>query len=60
MIKSSFTPPMIDQATVDHYVAKGRRERSHAIAEFFRSLFAAKPEQKAPVQRKVSTRFNAA
>ena len=60
MIKSSFTPPVIDQATVDHYVAKGRRERSQAIAEFFSALFATKPVQKAPVQRKATTRLNAA
>lgn len=33
------TPPAIDQATIDHYVAKGSRERSLAIRALFRSLF---------------------
>jgi hypothetical protein len=41
MIKSSLTPPTVDQATVDHYVAKGRRERSRAFAAMIRSLFTA-------------------
>lgn len=41
MIKSTLTPPTIDQATIDHYVAKGQRERSRAFINFFRSLFAA-------------------
>lgn len=44
MIKSSLTPPSVDQATIDHYVAKGRRERSHAFLSMLRSLFTA-PEK---------------
>ena len=36
----------IDQATIDHYVAKGSRERSRAFANMVRSLFS-KPEPKA-------------
>lgn len=38
MIKSSLTPPKVDQATIDHYVAKGRRERSLAFWAAIRSL----------------------
>ena len=40
MIKSQLTPPTVDQATVDHYVARGRRLRSHAFGEAFAALFA--------------------
>lgn len=32
-------PPMIDQATIDHYVAKGSRERSLAVRAMLRGLF---------------------
>lgn len=60
MIKSSLTPPTVDQATVDHYVAKGRRERSRAVAEFFQALFSAKNEQKVPARRKAATRLTTA
>lgn len=41
MFDTSTHEYVVDQATIDHYVAKGRRERSRAIAEFFRSLFTA-------------------
>ena len=43
----STKPQTIDQATIDFYVAKGRRERSRAFAEMIRGLFSApasKPE----------------
>ena len=39
MFRTAITPPTFDQATVDFYVAKGRRERSNAIREMVRSLF---------------------
>ena len=39
MIKSPLTPPTLDQATIDFYVAKGRRERSRAITGMIRALF---------------------
>lgn len=39
MFNTILTPPTVDQATVDHYVAKGRRLRANAWAEFFRALF---------------------
>ena len=32
-------PPIIDQATIDHYVAKGSRERSLAVRAMLRGLF---------------------
>lgn len=41
MIKTSLTPPTIDQATIDHYVAKGRREHALAFWAMLRSLFRA-------------------
>ena len=41
MIKSPLTPPTLDQATIDFYVAKGRRERSRAFAAMIRSIFSA-------------------
>ena len=40
MYNTSLTPPAIDQATIDHYVAKARRERSRAFVGTLRSLFA--------------------
>lgn len=46
MFKTPLTPPTVDQATIDHYVAKGRRERSRAITEMVRSLFSAPAVQK--------------
>ncbi len=39
MIQTSLTPPAIDQATIDHYVAKGRRERSLAFWSIIGALF---------------------
>ena len=41
MIKSSMTPPTVDQATIDHFVAKGRRERSRAFTAMIKALFSA-------------------
>ena len=49
MLDTKFTPPTVDQATVDHYVAKGRRIRSRAFVEMIRDLFS-QPEQR-PVVR---------
>lgn len=40
MMHTVLTPPSFDQATIDHYVAKGRRARSRAIAEMVKGLFA--------------------
>ena len=45
MLKSSFTSEPIDQATVDYYVAKGRRERSKAWTTMFKSLFSSADAQ---------------
>ena len=39
MPKTNLTPPTVDQATIDHYIAKGQRERSRAFTDFFRGLF---------------------
>lgn len=41
---------IIDQATIDHYVAKGRRERSQAAVAFIKSLFTKSEPAKAPVK----------
>ena len=45
MIKSAFSPPDIDQATIDFYVAKARRERSLFLTDLVKTLFTA-PERK--------------
>ncbi len=45
MFDTPLSPPTIDPATIEHYVAKGRRERSQAFAAMIRSLFRA-PEPK--------------
>ena len=41
MFDTSLTPPSVDQATVDHYVAKGRRLRSRAFVDLYRAIFTA-------------------
>ena len=42
-------PPMIDQATIDHYVAKGSRERSLAVRAMLRGLFGASQSSATPI-----------
>jgi hypothetical protein len=32
-------PPQIDSATIDFYLARGRRERARALAAMLRSIF---------------------
>lgn len=49
MFHTALTPPTVDQATVDFYVAKGKRARSRAIAEMVKALFTA-PETR-PVRQ---------
>ena len=41
MFDTALTPPSVDQATVDHYVAKGRRLRARAFADLVRAIFTA-------------------
>lgn len=41
MPRTPLAPPTVDQATIDYYVAKGRRERSRAVAEMVRAIFSA-------------------
>ena len=53
---STLTPPTIDQATIDHYVAKGSRERAQAFRSMFSGLF----RIKAPEVAIQSTRGHAA
>lgn len=38
----------IDYAVIDHYVAKGRRERSRAFVTLFKALFSASATPKTP------------
>ena len=40
----------IDQATIDHYIAKGRRERSQAAVALIKGLFT--KSEAAPVKAK--------
>ena len=54
MLKSTLTPPTFDQATIDHYVAKGRRERSRAFAAMIRSIFSAPEAVSATVAPKLN------
>ena len=55
MFDTSLTPPTIDQATIDHYVARGSRLRSRAFLDLFRAIF------KAPdAAMTVSTKANCA
>ncbi len=59
MLKTVLTPPTVDQAAIDHYGAKGRRERSRAFTAMIKALFSA-PESmetkvKAALGRKGAT-----
>lgn len=49
MFHTALTPPSFDQATVDHYVAKGKAARSRAIVEMVKGLFS-EPEAKPAVR----------
>jgi hypothetical protein len=40
-----FDAPQIDSATIDYYLARGRRERARAISEMIRGIFSS-PERK--------------
>ena len=51
MFATPLTPPTIDQATIDHYVARGSRLRSHAFLDLFRAIFSA-PEATTTVSTK--------
>lgn len=55
MIKSSLTPPTIDQATIDYYVARGKRERSKVFGALFRAIFAAPQQIKVAPKNKTAT-----
>ena len=44
----------IDQATIDHYITKGRRERSQAAVAMIKSLFT--KSEPAPVKAKGAVR----
>ena len=39
MIHSSFTPPSIDQATIDAHIARAQRARARAVRGLFTGLF---------------------
>jgi len=39
MFNKTESQTVIDQATIDHFVAKGRRERSQAVVAFIKGLF---------------------
>ena len=41
MFDTALTPPTVDQDTVDHYVAKGRRLRARAFADMVHAIFSA-------------------
>ncbi len=44
-----FDAPKIDSATIDFYLARGRRERARAIAEMIRAVFSSPERQGAEV-----------
>ena len=51
MLKSTLTPPSVDQSTIDFYVAKGRRERSRAFTQMIKSLFSSPETSNRPSGR---------
>ncbi|MEM9139127.1 MAG: hypothetical protein AAGB15_04795 [Pseudomonadota bacterium] len=54
MFNKTETEMAIDQATIDYYVAKGKRERSRAFVAMIKELFSA-PEEKPVETKKVCT-----
>ena len=52
MFNKTEAPQPIDQATIDFYVAKGRRERSQAFLAMIKSLFTASEPKTAPAASK--------
>ena len=41
MFDTPLTPPTVDQAAIDHFVARGNRLRSRAFTDLFKVLFSA-------------------
>ncbi|MEM6621613.1 MAG: hypothetical protein AAF674_05245 [Pseudomonadota bacterium] len=60
MIKTSLTPPQVDQRTVDMYVAKAKRERSQALFQMLQSLFTAPAQRPALQAKKLQGKTSAA
>ncbi len=44
-----FDAPQIDSATIDHYLARGRRERARVFAEMIRGIFSSPARRSAEV-----------
>jgi hypothetical protein len=44
-----FDAPQIDSATIDYYLARGRRERARAFSEMIRSIFSSPVRRRAEV-----------
>ena len=49
MSNKLFDAPKIDSATIDFYLARGRRERARAFAEMIRSVFSSPARHSAEV-----------
>jgi hypothetical protein len=49
MSNKLFDAPQIDSATIDYYLARGRRERARAFAEMVRSIFSSPGRRSAEV-----------
>ncbi len=54
MLDAKFAPRTIDQATIDHYVAKGRRERSRAFVAMVKAIFSAPETAEAKIKAKLN------
>ena len=52
MFNKTEAPQPIDQATIDFYVAKGRRERSQAFLAMVKGLFTARAPKTHPASSK--------
>ena len=44
-----FDAPQIDSATIDYYLARGRRERARAFSEMIRGIFSSPGRRSAEV-----------
>ena len=49
MFHTELTPPSINQAAIDHYVAKGKQVRSRAVLDMVSALFK-RSDSHAPAQ----------
>ena len=54
MTSKLFEAPKIDSATLDYYLARGRRERARALSQMIRSVFSTPGRDSAEVHERAA------